>query len=206
MCVEFLAVSGAGVTIMGHGAAGPLCASSTAVGLLEDAQFTVGEGPCNDAFRTGLAVHAPVLGADTAVLWPTFAGLAAEHGIGGVFAYPLIVGGAKVGVLSLYQSLPGALSDDQHADTSVVVEVLAETVLSLQEAAPEGVLAAEIDDIVAYRAEIYQASGILAVRLGISASDALVLLRAHAFGHELALDAVASSVVDGGLRLGENEQ
>ena len=206
VCAEFLAVSGAGITIMGEGVGGPLCASSPAVGALEDAQFTVGEGPCPDAFRSGRSVHTPRFDRRASDRWPTFAPLAAEHGINAVFAYPLTADGARVGVLSLYQSEAGALTDGQHTDSVAMVQVLAETVLSLQDDAPSGSLAAEIDDVIGYRAEIYQASGIIAIQLSITAADALLRLRAYAFAHERPLDVMASAVVDGRLRLDDDDR
>jgi hypothetical protein len=208
VCAEFLAVSGAGITIMGDGdgVGGPLCASSPTVGALEDAQFTVGEGPCPDAFHSGRSVHTPQFDLRASDRWPTFTPLAAEHGINAMFAFPLTSNGARVGVLSLYQSEPGALTDDQHTDSLTMVQVLAETVLSLQDDAPTGSLAAEIDDVIGYRAEIYQASGIVAVQLSITAADALLRLRAYAFAHGQALDVVASAVVDGRLRLDDDDR
>jgi GAF domain/ANTAR domain len=205
VCAEFLTVAGAGITIMGAGVSGPMCASSATVGTLEESQFTVGEGPCPDAFRTGRSVHEPLLDMAAFGRWPTFASLATEHGIRAVFAYPLMSNGAKVGVLSLYQTAPGALTAGQHADSLAAVRVLTETVLSLQDEAPSGSLAAEIDDVVGYRTEIYQASGIVAVQLGITADDALLRLRAHAFASEQTLDAVASAIVLGQLRLDDDD-
>jgi hypothetical protein len=205
VCADFLAVSGAGITIMGEGVGGPLCASSPTVGALEDAQFTAGEGPCPDAFRSGRSVHTPLFDLNASDRWPTFTPLAAEYGINAVFAYPLLSDGARVGVLSLYQSEAGALTDGQHADSLAMVAVLAETVLTLQDDAPSGSLAAEIDEVIGYRAEVYQASGIVAVQLSITATDALLRLRAYAFAHEQPLDVVASAIVDGRLRLDDDD-
>ena len=52
-CVDVLDVTGAGITIMGGGqAAGPVCVSNPRMAALEDLQFTIGEGPCQDAFRS----------------------------------------------------------------------------------------------------------------------------------------------------------
>jgi AmiR/NasT family two-component response regulator len=61
-----------------------------------------------------------------------------------------------------------------------------------------------IDEVVAYRAEIYQASGIVAVQLGIGADDALLRLGAHAFAQDTPLDVVASAIVHRRLRLDDN--
>ncbi|WP_248812061.1 ANTAR domain-containing protein [Frankia sp. AgPm24] len=52
-----------------------------------------------------------------------------------------------------------------------------------------------------YRAEVHQATGMAMVRLGVSAQEALVRLRAHAFAVGLTVDEVAGEVVARRLRL-----
>jgi|JI10StandDraft_1071094.scaffolds.fasta_scaffold146824_3 hypothetical protein len=205
-CVEVLAVSGAGITIMGGDQAGPICVSDQGVAALEDLQFTIGEGPCRDAFRTGISVHAPRLDMTASSRWPSFVTLAKDSGIGAVFAYPLTTAGARVGVLTLYQFDEGELTAEQHDDSLALAEVLTETVLSLQADAPEGTLAPGLDDAVQYRAEIYQASGMVAIQLGIPVPEALLRIRAHAFANGLTVAGTAASIVARRLRLPNDHQ
>ena len=202
VCVDVLEVAGAGITIMGGvGKGGPVCVSSPGVAALEDLQFTIGEGPCQDAFRSNAPVHAPRLDNGASMRWPSFVDRAQASGVGAVFAYPLSTPGAKVGVLTLYQQDEGELSASQHDDSMAMVGVLTETVLSLQDAAPSGTLAPDLDDAVAYRAEIYQASGMVAVQLQVPVADALVRIRAHAFVAGRPVGAVAADIVARRLRL-----
>jgi hypothetical protein len=201
VCVEVLVVAGAGITIMGGRQAGPVCVSNTRMAALEDLQFASGVGPCQDAFRFGHPVHTPRFDASAVTRWPTFVDLAHASGVGAVFAYPLTNNGAKVGVLTLYQDHEGDLSSSQNDDSVALVEVLTETVLSLQDAAPVGTLAGELENSVTYRAQIYQASGMVAVQLHISVADALVRIRAHAFGDARTVSAVAADIVARRLRL-----
>lgn len=205
-CVEVLLVTGAGITIMGGDQAGPICVSDPSVAALEDLQYTVGQGPCRDAFRTGVSVHAPRLDLDASTRWPSFVSLAQKSGIGAVFAYPLIAAGAKVGVLTLYQRREGELTSTQQDDSIAIAEVLTETVLSLQDAAPPDVLAPGLDDAVQYRAEIYQASGMTAIQLSIPATEALLRIRAYAFANEKTVAEVASDIVARRLRLPNDHQ
>lgn len=201
-CVEVLGVAGAGITIMGGGdQAGPLCVSGPNFAALEDVQYTIGQGPCRDAFVTGVSVHAPSFDSDVSTRWPSFVTLARETGIGAVFAYPLSAAGAKVGVLTLYQRAEGALTLDQCDDSIALVEVLTETVLSLQDDAPSGTLAPGLDDAVQYRAEIYQAAGMTAIQLCVPADDALVRIRAHAFANAQTVAETAALIVARRLRL-----
>jgi hypothetical protein len=200
-CVEVLSVSGAGITLMGGEQAGPICVSDSSIAALEELQFTVGQGPCRDAYRSGRSVHAPRLDHSAFARWPPFVDLARARGIGAVFAYPLVTAGASVGVLTLYQEDEGDLSGAQHDDSLAISRVLTETVLSLQDTAPLGTLAPELDDVVAYRAEIYQASGMVAVQLHVSPEEALLRIRAHAFASGVPVSAVASDIVARRLRL-----
>ena len=200
-CVDVLDVTGAGITIMGGGQAGPICVSNPRMAALEDLQYAIGEGPCHDAFHSNTFVHAPRLDVSAAALWPSFVDLAHTTGIGAVFAYPLSTKGAKIGVLTLYQENAGELSATQHEDSIAMVEVLTETVLSLQDAAPAGVLAADLDEVVAYRAEIHQASGMVSVQLGVTVAEALLRIRAHAFADGRPLGIVARDIVTRRLRL-----
>ena len=95
-------------------------------------------------------------------------------------------------MLTLYQDDEGELSAMQHEDSIAMVEVLTETVLSLQDAAPAGTLAADLDEAVAYRAEIHQASGMVSVQLQVPVAEALLRIRAHAFADGRPLGVVAA--------------
>ena len=205
-CVELLGVTGAGITIMGGDQAGRICVSDDKVAALEDLQYTTGQGPCRDAFDSGVSVHAPRLDIDAASLWPPFVTLAKQSGFGAVFAYPLITAGAKVGVLTLYQQVEGDLTALQQDDSIALADVLTETVLSLQDDAPTGVLAPGLDDAVQYRAEIYQASGMTAVQLGVPAAEALLRIRAHSFANDQTVAETASHIVARRLRLPSDDQ
>ncbi|MDO8392635.1 MAG: GAF domain-containing protein [Actinomycetota bacterium] len=205
-CVEVLAVTGAGITIMGGGQAGPICVSDRNVSALEDLQFAMGQGPCPDAFVSGVPVHAPSLDTTATMKWPSFVTLARESGIGAVFAYPLIAAGTRVGVLTIYQHDEGQLTKEQHDDSIALAEVLTETVLSLQDDAPPGTLAPGLADAVEYRAEIYQASGMIAVQLSIPALEALLRIRAHAFANDQTVAETAALIVARRLRLPNDHQ
>jgi hypothetical protein len=200
-CVDVLAVTGAGITVMGGGQAGPMCVSNQRMAALEDLQFTIGEGPCQDAYRSGIPVHAPRLDVATFARWPSFVERAQAAGFGGVFAFPLSLLGANVGVLTLYQDLEGDLSASQTDDSIALSEVLTETMLSLQDIAPMGELAAGLEDAVSYRAQVHQATGMVSIQLKISIAEALARIRAHAYATGRAVTDVAADIVGRRLRL-----
>jgi len=201
VCVEVVEVSGAGLTLMAGDQAGPLCVSSDVVRALEDQQFTSGEGPCRDAFEQRTPVLADRIGADSSRRWPFFTDLAVALGVKAVFAYPLTSNGAAVGVMTLYQNLEGALTDRQRDDAAAVAGVIADTLLSLQGDAADGSLPSGLAEAVAYRAQIHQATGMVAVQLGVGSADGLARIRAYAFANDLPIADVASEIVARRLRL-----
>lgn len=200
-CVDVVGVSGAGITVMSGANAGPIGVSDPSVAALEDLQFTLGEGPCRDAYNTERSVHAVRLDDGAVLRWPAFVALAHATGIAAVFTYPLITDGAKVGVLTLYQREVGDLTTNQHGDSLALAAILAETILSLQDSAPAGALAVGLGDAVDYRAHIYQASGMASVQLGVPVNDALARIRAHAFANDQTIAAVAADILSRQLRL-----
>ena len=200
-CAGVLSVSGAGLSIMSEQHSGRMCVSNSRMEALEDIQFTLGEGPCQDAYHAGLPVHAPHLDKMAPDRWPSFVGVARDAGIGAAFAYPLTTNGARVGVLTLYQNDEGELSAAQNDDSIALSEVLTEMVLRLQDDAPAGVLAPGLEQAVTYRAEIHQASGMVAIQLQIPVAEALLRIRAHAFSTSRPVGAVAADIVGRRLRL-----
>lgn len=198
-CHDVIGASGAAVTVMGEGGPpGLLCSSDATASALEELQGTLGEGPSVDAHRLGTPVGDADLADPDRARWVAFTAPARALGAAAVFAFPLRVGGVRVGVLCLYQRSPGPLSDDQYACALVLADVVTQTILALQAEAPAGVAEA-LGAVGDQRAEVHQAAGILAVRFDTSVGDALVRLRAHAYGEGRPLADVARDVVAGRL-------
>ncbi|MCU1352655.1 MAG: hypothetical protein JWM05_1864 [Acidimicrobiales bacterium] len=200
-CVDVLDVAGAGITIMSGTNAGPVCVSNDRMAALEDLQFTAGEGPCQDAYRSRSPVSAPQLDGTAARRWPGFIDLARSSGVNAVFAYPLVTARSKVGVLTIYQDRSGDLSVEQQEDSLAVAEVLTNTMLALQADARPGRLADDLGEAIAHRAEVHQATGMVAVQLGVPIAEALARIRAHAFAVGRPTGAVAVDIVARKLRL-----
>jgi hypothetical protein len=198
---EVTATTGAGIMLMfGDVSQGSLCTTNTVSALIEQLQYTLGEGPCVDAYHHERPVLEPDLAAPTEPRWLAFTGAAVEAGVRAVFGFPLQIGAARLGALSLYCDRPRALTTDQHADALVMADVATRAILLLQAKAPPGTLAVELATGADLRYVVHQAAGMVAAQLGITIGDALVRLRAHAFGNDLGLAAVAGDVVGRRLR------
>jgi hypothetical protein len=200
-CAEVTAVTGAGIMLMsGDVARGSICSSNDVSALIEDLQYTLGEGPCVDAYQQDRPVLEPDLADDGAGRWFAFAPAAVEAGARAVFGFPLRVGAIRIGALNLYRDHAGPLDDDQYGDALVLAGVAARAVLVMQADAPPGLLGVELEAGSDFRFVVHQASGMVSVQLDVSVGEALVRLRAHAFSRERPLTAVAEDVVARRLR------
>jgi GAF domain/ANTAR domain len=205
-CVDGLDVDGAAISLLtGSTSRETLWATDATAEMLEDLQFTLNEGACMEAAATGR----PVLVADLrdstkTARWPIFAAaLADQTPVGALFALPLQWGAVNLGVLDLYRAVPGSLSDPQRRDVLTAADTAAFMLLG-QRTEPrgddvpgrDGDPGGWMDHALGHRAEIHQATGMVLVQLGISATDALARLRGYAFVHRRLLLDVARDVVE----------
>lgn len=202
-CVEILEVAGAAITLMtSHGEVAASYSSDALVRRLEEQQFTLGDGPTVEGYRTGMSVSVWYMDASRPAQWPGFPHEALEAGICGVYALPLRVGAARLGVLTLYRSQRGPLDEATFGCALVVAELITRIILSWQAGAPDGQLAGELADDGIYQAGVHQASGRISAQLGVGVAEALSLLRAHAFSTGRPIGEVAAQVNAGSIRLG----
>ena len=204
VCAEVTAVSGAGIMLLSDDVSpGSLWTSNEVSARVEELQYTLGEGPCLDAYHQDRPVLEPDLADPATARWFGFAAAAVEAGVRAVFGFPVQVGSVRLGALNLYCHRPGPLSDNQHADALVMADVAAHAVLVMQSGAPPGALAAELEAGAAHQHTVHQASGMVSAQLDVSVGQALIRLRGHAFGHDRRLVAVAEDVVSRRLRFDE---
>jgi GAF domain-containing protein len=196
VCAEATAVSGAGIMLMSDEVPqGSLCTTNEMSNVIEQLQYALGEGPCVDAYRQDWPVLEPDLAHPQTPRWLAFAPPAIEAGVRAVFGFPLQVGAVRLGALNLCCDRAGPLSDDQHADALVMADIAAQAVLVLQTGAPPGKLAAALGAGADFHYVVHQAAGMVAAQLGVSVREALVRLRAYAFGNDRPLTEVAQGVV-----------
>jgi len=172
---------------------------------LEDAQFTLGQGPGLAAVADGVPVLVPDL-AEAASRWPGFVPAAEDLGVHAIFAFPLRIGAISVGVLTAHRAIPGPLADGQFADALALADAV--TVLLLYRApsdpcrigAGQGAPRPDPAQPGTYRPEVHQATGMISVQLDVPLAEAMVRLRAHAYGNDRPIAEVAADVVARRLR------
>ncbi|WP_433662625.1 GAF and ANTAR domain-containing protein [Nocardia sp. CA-128927] len=155
-----------------------LGASDDWAGGLDDQQYTLGEGPGVEAFTDGIPVLVADLGSEEA-RWPGFSDAALAVGTGAVFAFPLQLGGIRLGTLDLYRRRIGGLAAGSVAEGAVLADLITLALLlemdDAQSSGHEWLRAAG-----SYH-DVNVATGMLAAMLRISLDDAFMRLRGRAF-------------------------
>lgn len=206
VCAAVTGVDGAGIMLMaGDVARGSVCTTDAVSALIEELQYELGEGPCMDAYQQDVPVIEPDLADPDEPRWQAFTGPALDAGVRAVFGFPLRVGAVRLGALNLYRRERGPLTADQHADALAMADVAAEAVLVMQADARPDQLAAELEAGADFQYVVHQASGMVAAQLDSTVGQALVRLRAHAFGNDRRLHDVAGDVVARRLRFDRDE-
>ncbi len=205
VCAEVTSMSGAGIMLMFEDAPqGTVCTTNEVSSQLEQLQYALGEGPCVDAYREDRPVMEPELANPETKRWLAFTEAAVKIGAEAVFGFPLQVGAVRLGALNLYRDEPGALDDEQYANALAAAAIVAQAVLVLQAKAPDGMLAQALERSSDFQYVVHQAAGMVAVQLGVGVTEAMIRLRAYAFGNERRLSEVAGDVVDRTLRFDDH--
>ena len=200
-CAGTMSVSGAGLALVAGGRLEPCHVVGDLDGELLEADLAVGGGPCAEAALSGGPVLVPELPAGVhATRWPAFAAPAHAVGVRAVFAFPLVTGAVKVGVLVLCRDRPGPLGAHEEAESPVFADAAMALLLGERtRVADQGALPVGSLDL---GAEVHQAAGMVSVQLGSTLEEALLRMRSHAFTYGVPLGQVARQVVGGGLRFG----
>lgn len=206
-CVDLFHVDAAAISLVFDGAnSSTLGASGAEARVLDELQFTLGEGPCLDS----VALRAPALAPDLAdpdeVRWPSYGPALLAHDIRSVHAMPVVLAGEYVGALDLYRNRASSLAIDEFAGALVaadlaempLLDVLAE---DLQAAVddPDSDAWTELNRLM--RVEISQATGVLIAQLDVGPAEALARLRAYAYVTGRSATDVARAILDEKLRL-----
>lgn len=199
-CADVLSVDGVGLSLFSpQFVRTPIGASDPMATAAERLQFTVGEGPCLEAQTQ----QTPVRAADSelAIRWPAFhRKLVTRTPFRGIISIPL--GGRLVGhaAIDLYFCHSERVLDPTSRRTLTAAATVADILDAHLEAIPFG--SAAVDDWVQAaqtndRAMISIAMGMITVAEDVSFTDALALLRAHAYASDISLDQLCTDLVTG---------
>jgi hypothetical protein len=106
--VDEMALSGCALVLMsGRESAGMLAGAGRHASTVSGLQMELGEGPCLQAYASGVPVLLPDLAAEGASRWPAFAAAALAVGVHAEFSLPLTTGPGGIGTLDLCRDRPG---------------------------------------------------------------------------------------------------
>lgn len=183
-------------------------ATDTIAVRLDELQFTLGEGPCLDAYLDDEPQFHPNLDSVTHTSrWPTFATEATQLDVHSLFAFP--VHGARrpsgpSGVLEFYRRTASSLTTEQHAAAEAAAAAIGHRLqanwnehLARFGGTNEAIDAAAQDGITDpfTRTQIHIAAGMLAVQLNTRPGQALDRLRAHSYAYGRRISAVAADII-----------
>lgn len=200
VATSMLAASGATVTATSDGSRHLVAASDFNARALDDAQGTLGQGPGIDVANHFRLVLEPDLAAAGPARWSAFTKHAVARGVRAVFAFPLHVGAARLGVLAVYRQTPGALTPQERWIASALAESATDALIDAAEA-PAALEPTDLAGGFAAQQALYQAQGMVMIDLATTLTEAIARLRRHAAEHHEKPSDVARQIVDGTLRL-----
>ncbi|RZT16795.1 ANTAR domain-containing protein [Kribbella sp. VKM Ac-2569] len=174
-----------------------LCATDDVAARLEDLQDVLGEGPGPTAYVAETAMATDVrVDRDR---WPLFTEAAREvPGVRTVYAVPMRPGQRTIGVLTVHQNADDLPDGDR-------AQFLADAIGAALMKDPPPPVESDLDPGPwSTRAQIHQATGMVLMQLRISPTDAMALMRAHAFSHSTTLAEVAEQITSRRLRFSDD--
>ncbi|GGQ27308.1 GAF and ANTAR domain-containing protein [Streptomyces griseomycini] len=176
-----------------------LAASSDAALRLEEIQFTVLEGPCIASARTGEPVAVHDLRHELTP-WPLFGATVRQQlpQLESVYALPVFFGDYVLGTIDLLALRSHALGDETLNQASQVAEAVAAALMTTRDMLLTGTQAPAWEPEKVVRAHWFdttRAIGTLVARQGVTAEDALALMRAEAFRTGRSPSDIASAVL-----------
>jgi GAF domain-containing protein len=158
------------------------------------------QGPCLDCYRTGQRVIVEDLDSELA-RWPRFVPEARKDGFAAVHALPLRLRQDLIGVLGVFGSAPGRMSDADISACQGMAHIATISLLSQRAFGQSHDIIDQLQDALNSRIVIEQAKGVIAERAGVGPDEAFQQLRRYARNNNRRLSEVARDTVHGTLRI-----
>lgn len=198
---EVLDLAGVGVALRQDERISFAAASREWIAELERVQERTQQGPCIEAIRSGRVVTLDDLGRlDGGESWPEYREAAARSQIRAVAGIPMLADGDPIGAVSLYNSLPRAWDGADLQAAQVLADIATCYLVHASRLHQQRRMAEQLRYALDSRIVIEQAKGIVAASDGIGVDEAFQRIRKYARDHNAQLRAVASAVVNLGLR------
>lgn len=195
VAVEVFDADFASIALSINGNYSPFAASSDVAILLDETQYSLGQGPTFDSVNARLPIVIDKTNSrESSHRWPVFIPVLTSHGMRSMYVFPLRIGNAYIGSLSVYKSDADEMSPEQLSD-GLILASLAGTELVEKTA---GV--ADRDDALTEpglydRSSLQIAAGMVAEALNCSIISALVQIRARAFSDDVPVSRLAQQII-----------
>jgi len=208
-CVDLFDAGEVGLMLVdGSGHLHVAGSSSGEMRALELFELQHDEGPCPDAFHSGLAVQCADL-RDATDRWPKFGPEAVAGGFMSAHAVPMRLRDTTIGALNLFRTSPGLLPDEDLDAAQALADVATIGILHHRAAEEQRLLSEQLQYALNSRVVIEQARGVIAQTLQLDMNESFSRLRRHSRDHNRRLVDVAHAIVDRSLpasELGELER
>jgi len=197
-CVEFVDVSEAGIMLADRdGSLRYVASSSERMRLIELFELQHDEGPCVDAYRSGVAVQSDMT--DARSRWPRFGPRAQDVGFHSMAALPMRLRSNVIGALNLFSTDSAPLSREGQDVAQALADIATIGILQERALTDKNVVTSQLQSALESRVAIEQAKGMVAEHNHISVDVAFKLLRGYARSHNRMLRDVANEVINGNL-------
>jgi transcriptional regulator with GAF, ATPase, and Fis domain len=198
-CVEFVDVSEAGIMLADRdGSLRYVASSSERMRLIELFELQHEEGPCVDAYRTGVAVQSESTD-DVTSRWPTFGPRAQDFGFQSMAALPMRLRANVIGALNLFSTQGASLSPEDKQVAQALADIATIGILQERALSDGHIVTSQLQVALESRVVIEQAKGIVGEHHHISVDDAFKLLRSYARSHNCLLGRAANDIISGNL-------
>ena len=196
VAAELLRAQSASIALVIDQAYSAIAASSPLGTLLEEQQFAFGDGPTYDSRESPI----PIIVEDmtdrhSAKEWPAFAPVASKHDIRAVYAFPLRVGSAYLGVLTVYRVEHGEPTAQEYADGLILAALATNELVRQQAGIAAGDVLSSSEPGLSDQSTVQIAAGMVAEALNCSIVSALVRIRARAFADDKPVNDIARAIV-----------
>ena len=147
---------------------------SAAAQAFDGRQMQAGEGPCWEAYASGVVVTCDDVTADPR--WPALAAVCAADAVRSAVAVPAREDGTSIGVVNVYSGHPAAFGSAGRRIAELAGAAVAGVLQNVADRESLETLAANLERALTSRAVIDQAKGVVMARLGVGPDDAFARL------------------------------
>ncbi len=202
-CIDLFDAGEAGLMLADDEGLLHLAASSShEMRLLELLEIQHAEGPCPEAFHSGVPVQCGDL-RDATERWPTFAPAALAAGFRSADALPMRLRDETIGALNMLRIEPGPLAEADVVAAQALTDVATIGILHHRAASESHLLSEQLQYALSSRVVIEQAKGAVAQKLSVDTNQAFDALRSYSRAHNRRLVDTASAIISRQLDAGE---